>query len=273
MASDLYRRPLVQVAVAVSLPFVSALLVTRYLFGTICLSAALTVAAKGSRNRNISVGRVVVFSTAAAVGVFILLRLLTALNLSGFFGSTIAARQEIQQEQSGIFGGRVEWGAFIELLKTSPSGYGFSQIPTSSDMEAGKEGMRAIGSVAGGTSVDDVMFGGRIELHSIAWDLWVAMGIVGLALAAVFLILLVRTLVALSIASPLIRSALPMYVTFQGIWNLFSLLFAQIIIISGFRSASRSWFGAIQHASVVPVPRPLRFTCVDLGSGSITVED
>ncbi|RYH69830.1 MAG: hypothetical protein EON54_02160 [Alcaligenaceae bacterium] len=217
----------VQIITACCLGVVSAFLDTRNLFGILVISATLFLIARFLRSGQLTKLRILGVMALSVVAAWVLTQLLANALVSGIFGSAIAERQAIQQGQSGVLGGRVEGGAFFSLFIENPFGFGFAQIPTRENVLVGKAGMRALGSGAGGSYVDRTMFGGRVELHSIASDLWVAMGLVGLALAIYMLMVIGRALLLTIIVG---KSALPLasiYLLTQGIWDvLFSPLYA-----------------------------------------------
>ena len=124
-------------------------------------------------------------------------------------------------ESSGsvIAGGRPEWAATRELLKLEPAGYGAGVVPTWADRIAGETGLAKINVDAGGYA-DNYMFGDAFELHSVAADLWVRFGWVGVALAAAMVAVIVRGLSFLLAA----RRA-PTYLSFACILGLWYLLF------------------------------------------------
>jgi hypothetical protein len=145
----------------------------------------------------------------------------TSLATSGTLGETLKERSEAQVESSGsvIAGGRPEWAATRELLKLEPAGYGAGVVPTWADRIAGETGLAKINVDAGGYA-DNYMFGDAFELHSVAADLWVRFGWVGVALAAVMVAVIVRGLSFLLAA----RRA-PTYLSFACILGLWYLLF------------------------------------------------
>jgi hypothetical protein len=109
--------------------------------------------------------------------------LASALLTSGYFGLELQERSVTQIQTSGslIAGGRPEWAATRELMRTNPEGYGIGVVPTWEDLMIGKKGLASIDVDTGGYAAH-FMFGGEFRLHSVIADLWVGYGLVGLAL-------------------------------------------------------------------------------------------
>lgn len=157
--------------------------------------------------------------------------------LSGNFGATLAKRQSVQSAHGGLLGGRTEYGAFFSLFLHNPVGYGFGVRPSAFDAATGKYGMRSVGGGGGGDYVDKEMFGAWIELHSISSDLWVQLGVAGLALAATILVMYLRLgYHAVAYGSPM--AGVFLFVAINGTWDLFfSPLYANYIALAVYISA------------------------------------
>jgi len=113
--------------------------------------------------------------------------LVQALILDGAFGEATQVRTQAQIDQSGsvLLGGRPEIGAFRFLLADRPIGFGSGTLLTSEDILVAKEGMASVGYEPNNGYVENYMFGGQIELHSIVGNLWAWSGAAGLLLAVV----------------------------------------------------------------------------------------
>lgn len=135
-----------------------------------------------SRSRNGWAG--VVLMLVAVAGALYLL--LSQLLVSGLLGSAAAERSQAQITESGslILGGRPEIAATGALLEHRPVGFGFGVAPTQADVNAAKAGMAAINYDPNNGYVENYMFGGRIELHSVVGDLWATSGFAGLLVTA-----------------------------------------------------------------------------------------
>lgn len=145
--------------------------------------------------------------------------LATRLLVAGYFGIEAQQRTVSQIEQSGslISGGRPEWAASVALFRERPFGYGVGVVPNTRDYSVAKSGMDSINVDAGGY-LQNYMLGGGFRLHSVAADLWVSYGLVGLALAITIGFALVRTLSSLTAArrcQPLVALAVVL-----AVWNL-----------------------------------------------------
>jgi hypothetical protein len=178
---------------------------------------------------------------------------ISALATSGTLGDTLKERSEAQVASSGsvIAGGRPEWAATRELLKLEPAGYGVGVVPTWADRIAGETGLAKINVDAGGYA-DNYMFGDAFELHSVAADLWVRFGWVGVALAAAIVAVIVRGLSFLLAA----RQA-PAYLCFACILGIWYLLFGPMY---------SNWLDvcvALSLAAIGGGPRPAEVAAAD----------
>lgn len=158
-----------------------------------------------------SVGLVIYFSASA---------MLTA----GVFGKSLQQRSVSQVEASGtlIAGGRPEWAATRQLMRTRPHGFGIGVVPTWNDLRAGVLGMASI-NVDGGGYTKYYMFGGSFELHSVLSDWWVNTGFAGIALSLLVLYCLVR-----NISTLLSSRSADMIVLFTTNLALWSMLFGPL---------------------------------------------
>jgi hypothetical protein len=146
---------------------------------------------------------------------------ITSLATSGALGETLEERSNTQIQSSGslIAGGRPEWGATTALVELHPAGYGAGVVPNWADRTTGKAGLESVG-IEVDPLRDEYMFGQTFELHSVAPDLWVRFGWVGVALAVAIVVIIVKNLSFLIAA----RRA-PTYVVFSCILAVWYMLF------------------------------------------------
>jgi hypothetical protein len=127
--------------------------------------------------------------------VLVIYLLATALLTGGYLGSEAAERSTTQIETTGsvLVGGRPEWAATQELVRLRPIGYGAGVVPNWEDVRAGAVGLSSV-NIELESKREAYMFGGQLKLHGVAADLWVSSGLVGVALAIVMLLGLVRSM-------------------------------------------------------------------------------
>ncbi|MDJ0349991.1 O-antigen ligase family protein [Cryobacterium sp. PH29-G1] len=155
-----------------------------------------------------------------------------ALILDGALGEATQQRTVAQLEETGslILGGRPELTATIALMQHQPWGFGVGTAPNPQDVLAAKSGMAAINYDPNNGYVDNYMFGGHIELHSIIGDFWAGMGIPGLLLALVILVLIVRS-IGVHVASNT-ASAVLLYLGIKAVWfMLFGPFFSSSVLL------------------------------------------
>ncbi len=150
--------------------------------------------------------------------------LVQALLTGGYLGSELQERTINQADTSGsvLAGGRPEWAATRELVLLNPLGYGLGVVPNWEDLQAGKKGLDSI-NVELESNRQRYMFGGTFNLHSVASDLWVSYGLVGVALAVVICLALVR-----SLSFTLAARAAPTSVILLAILGVWFMLFGPI---------------------------------------------
>lgn len=193
LATMTNRRAVVCVAIMV-LAGVSAALDCRSYGAALALTLVLYVAAsRRTRNaRDLPTGVVAGFVIALAGAVYYLGQ---SLLVAGYLGRDAQVRTIDQIETSGslILGGRPELAATWSLLEHRPAGYGAGVVPTGSDIAVAKQGLAAAheSSISNGY-IENYLFGGQIELHSVFGDLWAHFGIPGLVLALVVAVLMLR---------------------------------------------------------------------------------
>jgi hypothetical protein len=169
----------------------------RSYFGVCLLAATLAIwQLRPTRYARRITDRYRWFHVALIAGLGIAVYFLTsALAAGGTLGGTLQERSTAQISRTGslIAGGRPEWAATRELFELNPAGYGAGVVPNWADRMAGKSGLASLNVDAGGYA-DHYMFGPTFELHSVAADLWVGFGWVGVALAAAIVVVIVRSL-------------------------------------------------------------------------------
>ncbi|MGU3293303.1 hypothetical protein [Williamsia sp. M5A3_1d] len=209
-----------QVIACLALAAISAFNDTRNITGVLVLAAAATAVSPLMRDWRATATKSIVSVvgfTVVAYGAFTSISWAIA---TGWFGEAIATRQEIQQRAFGALGGRTEYGAFFSMFLHQPMGYGLGVFPSMKDIEIGKSGLDQYANGAGGAYVDDYLFGGNIELHSIAADLWVQCGLFGLAVAVVAGLVIVAALADFAILRADVGPAVVVYVAGQALWDL-----------------------------------------------------
>ncbi|QDP95180.1 hypothetical protein FOE78_03950 [Microlunatus elymi] len=187
------RSKIGSVVVLLVLAGISAALDSRSLFGTLLLAAVLV----GWQLRPRSGAKPIAWGwTAALVGglAAAIYNLATALMLDGALGAEVQQRSELQVETAGslILGGRPELAATLALIRHDPWGFGVGVAPNIFDVMTAKAGMIKINYDPDNGYVERFMFGGHVELHSSAGDLWALFGIPGLAMAVVIVLLAIR---------------------------------------------------------------------------------
>ena len=100
---------------------------------------------------------------------------------SGTLGEDAQNRTIAQSSSSAglLLSARPELGASWALFRNRPWGYGAGVKPRFEDLWVAKRGMAALGYDPENGYVENFMFGGRIELHSGAMDMWAAASIPG----------------------------------------------------------------------------------------------
>lgn len=218
------RRVLVEVASLALLVVVSAVTDSRSYAATFALGIVLLFwrsVARPGRGR-VSWIRGAVLAALLSAGVYYLAR---ALLVAGYLGRTAQERSIAQIRAAGslILGGRPELAATAALIRDHPWGFGFGVAPNPSDVLVAKQGMAAIGYAPDNGYVDQFMFGGHVELHSLTGDLWASTGPVGLLLAVVVLLLVLRGLV-----EGVLRHRVSVLVVFLAVWSLWNVFFSPI---------------------------------------------
>lgn len=153
--------------------------------------------------------------------------------LSGLAGTELQQRTATQIEQSGslLLGGRPEWTATWALMRAQPFGFGLGTVPSVSDVTVAKEGMSIAHIPTAEGYIENYMFAGRFELHSIVADLWSNLGLVGLLLGLVIAGLLVQRLSVLLQRRQ--ASALACFVTLNALWALaFAPLPTEVLVVA-----------------------------------------
>lgn len=154
-------------------------------FAAVCMLAAVLVVwrRKPNEGRQRTLRPLVVVAVLMVVG----LQVGTWLALQGTLGYPIQFRTFEQTQggqQSVLVGARPEWAATLGLMRERPVGYGPGVAPALDDVTAARSGLYSVGATTDGEYVDTYLFGGHIELHSVAADMWANFGPFGLALAA-----------------------------------------------------------------------------------------
>jgi hypothetical protein len=169
------------------------------------------------RTRRGSVITVVVGLAALSLVVY---NLGQTLVLDGYLGEAAQQRSLAQINTSGslITGGRPELAATVALMQFRPLGYGNGTLPSLTDILVAKSGMAQLNYEPNNGYVENYMFGGQIELHSVIGDLWARFGLPGLAMSLFIGVLTVWCMsrqIAARRASPIVLFLAPIV-----LWNL-----------------------------------------------------
>lgn len=236
------RRQLGSLIVLLALAGVSAALDTRSLFGSLLLAAVLVGSQLRPRRaaKPVAWGWTLVLMCGLAVAIY---NLATSLMLDGALGSKIEQRSRLQAETAGsvLLGARPELGATLALIRHNPAGFGVGVAPNIFDVMVAKSGMVGLNYDPDNGYVDHYMFGGHVELHSAAGDLWAMFGLSGLAMAGLITLLAVRGVSHSAGARD--GNGLLIFCVCNTLWNLpFSPLFSSIptlILMLGFALSVR----------------------------------
>lgn len=239
-------RPRLAILVIVVLGSIGIAYDGRSLFALCLLAALLTFWQKPSSVRSREIGSWLPAILLAGFSI-VIYALATALMTGGYLGSTLQERSTAQIETAGtlIAGGRPEWSATRELMSNRPEGYGPGVVPSWSDYMTGKSGLASINVDTGGYA-KYYLFGGQFKLHSIVADLWVSYGLVGLAMGAVMVFALIR-----SLSTSLARGDAPTSVIFACVLALWCMLFGPIY---------SNWLDACVALGFILLPRGGAFT-------------
>ncbi|AMM21992.1 hypothetical protein AX769_19880 [Frondihabitans sp. PAMC 28766] len=164
----------------------------RSMFGQMLLAAAILAAQVPLKRfgRKGSAARIIVGLGVLAILVY---NAGQALILDGALGAATQARSIAQIDTSGslIVGGRPELAATLALMRQDPAGFGLGVNLTPDQLLTAKSGMASIGYAPNNGYVENFMFGGHIELHSVVGDLWAHFGVVGFAYALLLAVVMV----------------------------------------------------------------------------------
>ncbi len=207
---------------------VSAIADSRSYFATFLLTAILVAWQMRPVSQSRASSRT--WTALLMVGVTVAIyNLGTTLLVDGVLGEEAQARSIAQIDTAGslILGGRPELAATIGLMGFRPMGFGVGVIPNLHDITAAKRAMLTINYDPNNGYVDNFMFGGKIELHSITGGLWAKFGLVGLVLTAAIAVILVRGLIDGIISRT--GSAVSLFLICFSMWNLaFSPLYGSL---------------------------------------------
>jgi hypothetical protein len=212
-------RRVIEAVVVVALTVASGFTDARSSFAILMSTALLVFWQMRPRRASRRASALRVVAGLAAIGV-IVYTFVQSLILDGVLGEETKLRSLAQIDTSGslLLGGRPELAATIALLQGRPWGYGAGAIPGLGDVTTAKTGMAAIGYEPDNGYVENYMFGGRFELHSLFGDFWAFFGIPGIALIVVIAIILVRGL-SVRVAHN-VASAVLIYVAVRTLWNI-----------------------------------------------------
>ncbi len=138
--------------------------------------------------------------TLSGVGTVLLLvpltRLLTWAMTSGVLGADVQARTLAQTHlgQSVVAGGRPELAAAADLFAHHPFGFGVAVQPTPTLVGDAIAAAKAVGGDTHSDYFTKEVFAQRVDMHSIAANLWYHFGFIGLLLAIFIAIMLIGAL-------------------------------------------------------------------------------
>ena len=146
--------------------------------------------------------------------------------LRGYLGREAQERsvEQINRAGSLILGGRPEGGATLALMRAHISGYGFGILPSNADLTVAKQGLASIHYDPNNGYVEHFMFGTGFELHSVAGDLWVRTGPVGL-----LLLLTVAVVLVYGVSERMPQRAATGLMLFVAMWTSWNLLFSPLL--------------------------------------------
>jgi hypothetical protein len=141
--------------------------------------------------------------------------------VAGLFGEATRVRTVDQLNTAGslILGGRPELAATASLMVHQPYGFGAGTVLNPTDVLAAKTGMASINYAPDNGYVENYMFGGNIELHSVLGDLWARFGIPGVGLAVCILFLVLRGVGAAVAANR--ASGIMLFLVVNAVWVFF----------------------------------------------------
>jgi hypothetical protein len=218
------RRPVLTAVVLLGLGGLNILNDARSAFGFCVIAAALVL----WQARPTPVGR----RTHPVLGVALLAVLglgaytvVSELLVSGALGREVQSRTVTQINQSGslLLGGRPEWSATWQLFQESPLGNGLGTIPNVADVQAAREGFAITNIPTAEGYIENYLFDGRFELHSIVADLWSNLGPFGVALG-----LAMGVLIAAGLADRLRRRTASGLVCLLALTSLWFLAFGTV---------------------------------------------
>lgn len=206
-----------------ALSAVSVYLDFRSMAGLCALAAVLTIVYQPRRDRGTSKARPLRSVLLICAGFWAILSIGTSLAAGGYLGSEVQQRTEVQTASGHglLVGARPEWGGTWQLAKIEPVGYGPGTVPAFQDTNAFRAGLASLGAATSGEYVDSYLLGGRLEVHSVAGDLWVHFGFLGAVLALVFLYR-----IAIGLGSELSKGLTSSALLFLGIIALWDLAFS-----------------------------------------------
>ena len=217
--ADRWDRKVLTAVVAVVLGVVGVVEDARSYMAYCVLTAVLLLwlAARASGGRMNRWSPMILIATVAGAGYWLGTFALT----HGLLGSQVQDRSLQQVDASGslIVGGRPEWAATLQLMQVHPLGFGLDVLPSWNEITQAKQGLQAVGlNIVNNGYVDRFMFGDTLNLHSTVADLWAEFGLVGLALGALCVGLIVTQL-SRTLADRT-ASGLTVYAGLTAIWFL-----------------------------------------------------
>jgi hypothetical protein len=122
---------------------------------------------------------------------------------------------------SGIVESRPEFAAATKLIIENPLGFGPGIIPSEVDQGLGRSAILAINPYTSQQYLNDYLFAGALEVHSLLGDLWLNFGIAGAALCLVAGYTVLRALAAATRIESLGLGILIIFIATQSFWDIF----------------------------------------------------
>jgi len=175
-----------------------------------------------------------------------------------------AAQRTVDQAARGVnplIGARVEWSAAGAVLNDSPLGYGISVSPPNGTKLDALSAVHSVGGDYTAPYFTESVLGDRPDFHSSFIDLWFHFGLLGVAVSAAIVWILLTAIPRALRADGMMR-ALMVYTLTVAVWDFFFSPMANIdrlstgLVTAAVLGASVVVGGATSSAPTDPPPRP-----------------
>ncbi len=142
---------------------------------------------------------------------------------NGYLGQTLQqhAYAATSGRSSGIVASRPEFAAATKLITENPLGLGPGIIPSEGDRALGRSAILAINPYTSQQYLDDYLFAGALEVHSLLGDLWLLFGIAGAALCLFAGYTVLRALAVVTYIENMSLRILVIFIATQSLWDIF----------------------------------------------------